>query len=75
MVHYPAAPGGRGGIAHQAGCRSPHYPITASASTISTAFSFASTWDRAGVAGDADMRALLNDVARRFYVEDRNSVR
>jgi hypothetical protein len=37
-----------------------------------TAFSFGLVWDWAGVAGDAQMRALLSDAARRFYLQDRN---
>lgn len=37
-----------------------------------TAFSFGLIWDWAGVAGDADMRRLLSDVAQRFYSADRN---
>ena len=37
-----------------------------------TAFSFGLIWDWAGVAGDADMRKLLADAARRFYHTDRN---
>ncbi len=37
-----------------------------------TAFSFGLVWDWAGVAGDAQMRALLRDAARRFYLQDRN---
>ena len=37
-----------------------------------TAFSFGLIWDWAGVAGDAEMRRLLADAARRFYAPDRN---
>lgn len=37
-----------------------------------TAFSFGLMWDWAGVAGDAEMRKLLADAARRFYAADRN---
>jgi Protein of unknown function (DUF2891) len=37
-----------------------------------TAFSFGLVWDWAGVAGDAQMRALLRDAAHRFYLRDRN---
>jgi DUF2891 family protein len=37
-----------------------------------TAFSFGLIWDWAGVAGDAEMRKLLADAARRFYAADRN---
>ncbi len=37
-----------------------------------TAFSFGLIWDWAGVAGDAEMRRLLADAARRFYSADRN---
>lgn len=36
-----------------------------------TAFSFGLIWDWAGVAGDAQMRKLLADAARRFYASDR----
>lgn len=36
-----------------------------------TAFSFGLMWDWAGVAGDAQMRELLRDAARRFYLNDR----
>ena len=48
-----------------------HYPIRIGEHD-QTAFSFGLIWDWAGVAGEADMRALLNDAARRFYVQDRN---
>ena len=37
-----------------------------------TAFSFGLVWDWAGVAGDTQMRTLLTDAARRFYLADRN---
>jgi hypothetical protein len=37
-----------------------------------TAFSFGLIWDWAGVAADKEMRALLNDAAKRFYLKDRN---
>ncbi len=36
-----------------------------------TAFAFALAWDWAGVSGDHEMRALLGDAARRFYLADR----
>jgi hypothetical protein len=36
-----------------------------------TAFAFGLIWDWAARAGDADMRALLTDAARRFYSGDR----
>jgi hypothetical protein len=36
-----------------------------------TAFSFGLIWDWAGVAGDTEMRTLLTDAARRFYLNDR----
>ncbi len=48
-----------------------HYPIRIGEHD-QTAFSFGLVWDWAGVAGDAEMRALLNDAARRFYVHDRH---
>jgi hypothetical protein len=48
-----------------------HYPIRVGEHD-QTAFSFGLIWDWAGVAGDADMRALLTDAARRFYLNDRN---
>jgi hypothetical protein len=47
-----------------------HYPIRIGEHD-QTAFSFGLIWDWAGVAGDADMRALLKDAAQRFYVKDR----
>jgi len=37
-----------------------------------TAFAFGLLWDWAGVAGDTEMRRLLDDAARRFYVADKN---
>ena len=37
-----------------------------------TAFSFGLIWDWAGVAGDAQMRSVLDEAARRFYLNDRN---
>jgi hypothetical protein len=36
-----------------------------------TAFAFGLIWDWAGIAGDREMRALLGDAARRFYLSDR----
>lgn len=36
-----------------------------------TAFSFGLIWDWAAVSGDAQMRALLDGAARRFYLSDR----
>jgi hypothetical protein len=48
-----------------------HYPIRIGEHD-QTAFSFGLIWDWAGVAGDAEMRALLKDAATRFYVDDRN---
>jgi hypothetical protein len=48
-----------------------HYPIRVGEHD-QTAFSFGLIWDWAGVAGDAEMRALLTDAARRFYLNDRN---
>ena len=48
-----------------------HYPIRIGEHD-QTAFSFGLIWDWAGVAGDAQMRALLNDAAQRFYVKDRS---
>jgi Protein of unknown function (DUF2891) len=48
-----------------------HYPIRIGEHD-QTAFSFGLIWDWAGVAGDAQMRSLLSDAARRFYVNDRN---
>jgi hypothetical protein len=37
-----------------------------------TAFSFSLIWDWAGTAGDQNMRSLLRDAARRFYLQDRS---
>jgi hypothetical protein len=37
-----------------------------------TAFAFGLIWDWAGVAGDREMRAMLGDAARRFYLNDRD---
>jgi len=37
-----------------------------------TAFSFGLIWDWAGVAGDSQMRDLLEDAAQRFYAADRD---
>ncbi len=48
-----------------------HYPIRIGEHD-QTAFSFGLIWDWSGVAGDAQMRALLADAARRFYFADRN---
>jgi hypothetical protein len=48
-----------------------HYPIRIGEHD-QTAFSFGLIWDWAGVAGDAEMRRLLTDAARRFYLPDRN---
>jgi hypothetical protein len=48
-----------------------HYPIRIGEHD-QTAFSFGLMWDWAGVAGDTQMRSLLADAARRFYVNDRN---
>lgn len=47
------------------------YPIR-SGEHDQTAFSFGLVWDWAGVTGDAQMRALLSDAARRFYLQDRH---
>jgi hypothetical protein len=48
-----------------------HYPIRIGEHD-QTAFSFGLVWDWAGVAGDAEMRRLLTDAARRFFQGDRN---
>jgi hypothetical protein len=48
-----------------------HYPIRVGEHD-QTAFSFGLIWDWAGAAGDAQMRELLADAARRFYLNDRN---
>jgi Protein of unknown function (DUF2891) len=48
-----------------------HYPIRIGEHD-QTAFSFGLIWDWAGVAGDAQMREVLADAARRFYLKDRS---
>jgi hypothetical protein len=48
-----------------------HYPIRIGEHD-QTAFSFGLIWDWAGIAGDTEMRALLADAARRFYLGDRH---
>jgi hypothetical protein len=48
-----------------------HYPIRIGEHD-QTAFSFGLVWDWARVAGDAEMRDLLADAARRFYLSDRD---
>jgi hypothetical protein len=48
-----------------------HYPIRIGEHD-QTAFSFGLVWDWAGVTGDAAMRGLLADAAKRFYRGDRN---
>ena len=48
-----------------------HYPIRIGEHD-QTAFSFGLIWDWAGASGDTQMRALLADAARRFYLNDRN---
>jgi hypothetical protein len=48
-----------------------HYPIRIGEHD-QTAFSFGLIWDWSGVAGDAEMRSVLDDAARRFYFKDRN---
>jgi hypothetical protein len=48
-----------------------HYPIRIGEHD-QTAFSFGLVWDWAGVAGDNEMRTLLRDAARRFYLHDRS---
>jgi Protein of unknown function (DUF2891) len=47
-----------------------HYPIRIGEHD-QTAFSFGLIWDWAGVAGDSQMRGVLDDAARRFYLKDR----
>ena len=47
-----------------------HYPIRVGEHD-QTAFSFGLVWDWAQVSGDAGMRELLTDAARRFYLKDR----
>jgi hypothetical protein len=37
-----------------------------------TAFAFGLIWDWAGIAGDKEMRVLLGDAARRYYLDDRD---
>jgi len=46
-----------------------HYPIRVGEHD-QTAFSFGLIWDWAGIAGDSEMRSLLSDAARRFYLHD-----
>jgi hypothetical protein len=48
-----------------------HYPIRIGEHD-QTAFSFGLIWDWAGIAGDTQMRSLLADAARRFYLRDRD---
>jgi hypothetical protein len=48
-----------------------HYPIRIGEHD-QTAFSFGLIWDWAGIAGDPQMRALLEGAAQRFYVKDRH---
>jgi hypothetical protein len=48
-----------------------HYPIRIGEHD-QTAFSFGLVWDWAGAAGDRQMRDVLAQAARRFYLEDRN---
>jgi hypothetical protein len=48
-----------------------HYPIRIGEHD-QTAFSFGLLWDWARVAGDRDMRTLLEDAAQRFYIKDRS---
>jgi hypothetical protein len=48
-----------------------HYPIRIGEHD-QTAFSFGLIWDWAGIAGDTQMRNVLADAARRFYLSDRN---
>jgi hypothetical protein len=48
-----------------------HYPIRIGEHD-QTAFSFGLIWDWAGVAGDTQMRGMLADAARRFYLKDRH---
>jgi hypothetical protein len=48
-----------------------HYPIRIGEHD-QTAFSFGLIWDWAGVAGDDEMRGLLQRAAQRFYLRDRN---
>jgi hypothetical protein len=46
-----------------------HYPIRIGEHD-QTAFGFGLVWDWSGVAGDEEMRELLRDAARRFYLAD-----
>jgi hypothetical protein len=46
-----------------------HYPIR-EGEHDQTAFSFGLIWDWARIAGDAEMKRLLVDAARRFYLSD-----
>jgi Protein of unknown function (DUF2891) len=48
-----------------------HYPIRIGEHD-QTAFAFGLMWDWAAVSGDARVRALLTDAARRFYRRDRD---
>ena len=48
-----------------------HYPIRIGEHD-QTAFSFGLIWDWAAVVGDAEMRGVLADAARRFYLKDRD---
>ncbi len=48
-----------------------HYPIRVGEHD-QTAFSFGLIWDWAVAVGDTQMRTLLTDAARRFYLDDRN---
>jgi hypothetical protein len=48
-----------------------HYPIRIGEHD-QTAFSFGLVWDWAGIAADSEMRLLLSDAARRFYLRDRD---
>lgn len=48
-----------------------HYPIRIGEHD-QTAFSFGLIWDWAGIAGDTQMRSVLADAARRFYLKDRH---
>jgi hypothetical protein len=47
-----------------------HYPIRIGEHD-QTAFAFGLIWDWAGVAGDTEMRRLLSDASRRYYLPDR----
>jgi hypothetical protein len=48
-----------------------HYPIRVGEHD-QTAFSFGLIWDWAGVVGDTQMRGVLADAAKRFYLNDKN---